>query len=47
MNNPDYVYYIMLEGEVLEPCFENEKEAHEYAEQHEMKDYKVVEWDVQ
>lgn len=47
MNNPDYVYYLKLEGELMEEVFDNEQEAHQYAEQHEMKDYEVVEWNVQ
>lgn len=44
--NSDYVYYLKVEGELLEPCFSDEGEAHEYAEMHEVFDYEVVEWDV-
>jgi hypothetical protein len=46
MTLPDYVYYILYEEELLEKVFPNESEAHEYAEQHELKDYEIVEWDV-
>lgn len=45
-NSSDLVYYLKVEGELLEPCFSSEQEADEYAERHEVFDYEVVDWDV-
>ena len=43
----DCVYYIELDGEFLaEFCFESEEEAIDFAEEKEMNNYKIIEWDV-
>jgi hypothetical protein len=43
----DFVYYLMVDGEIIpELIFSSEAAAIEFAEVSEMKDYQVVEWDV-
>jgi hypothetical protein len=43
----DFVYYLEEDGEFLpEFVFGSEEEAIEFAEMKEMKNYKIVEWDV-
>lgn len=43
----DYVYYLEEDGEFLpEMIFATEEEAIEFAEAKAMKNYKVIEWDV-
>jgi len=43
----DYVYYISVNDFVLtEHIFSSYDDAEEYAEQHAIKDYHILEWDV-
>jgi hypothetical protein len=44
----DFVYYLEENGEFIpELIFESEESAIEFAEMNEMKNYKVIEWDVE
>ena len=44
----DLVYYIMIEGEVqYDWVFPSEGEAIDFAEENEMIDYSIIEWDVE
>jgi hypothetical protein len=43
----DFVYYLEEDGEFIpELIFKSEEEAIEFAEANEMKNYRVIEWDV-
>lgn len=47
MNNPDYVYYIKVDGSLLlEYTFSSEADAIEKAESLELSGYEIIEWDV-
>ena len=47
MTEPDYVYYISVNGEI-DPwlVFDTESSAIDYAEMHAIKDYVIEEWNV-
>jgi hypothetical protein len=44
---PDYVYYLEVNNEfLLEFVFSSAEEAIEFAEENEMENYEVVEWNI-